>query len=542
MHTHIAVVHAVLLTIESDGQGLLLHPERLQQALQMLALPLSPSVAFSTTATRLRESERVREELQLCVDACIVPQVNMLALHKLSAYLLLHARRWSAQRRLQRLRVLADLSLHPPLQEAQTMVLSHYRAALSRDIRAKYRATAGNEPKYVCAGCEKRFASETLFEKHKRRGDRNPYHKRQRLLERVQLAQSMLLHQVKRTCSGVFFPAYFELLPEASLPRDYVPQLLDCMGQRGRPFAVAETGRTIRALDVLGDFLFVSQASQRGWIRFQTRPAFSLSPQACLRPIPGFDWETLRVQEKESYFRVNENLPAEIELKIRHRPALDAEVVGYVKKGEMIRCFAEIGDWLQVQFRKEDAVWLLRRSPLGSVSLPAAADRTEVNASPVRRRRVDRSLLPQDEVDDDEDAIFKDAIVTYEIDGRRVRHNCEKDPSLSRYKVSVFDALRYGGPQQSSDHLLRVPEFVLEKSFPAEGERESLPSPSPLSQRAIFDAVVACTESELRDWEAVERGDVCVEAVLQPWGRSMRDNAYAVVTDDEDLRAETDEE
>lgn len=57
------------------------------------------------------------------------------------------------------------------------------------------------------------------------------------------------------------FPAYYELVPNTSkwFAKDkvYSEQVLDKIGQQGRPFAAVEEGRTVRALDLFGDYLLV---------------------------------------------------------------------------------------------------------------------------------------------------------------------------------------------------------------------------------------------------------------------------------------------
>lgn len=57
-------------------------------------------------------------------------------------------------------------------------------------------------------------------------------------------------------------------------------------------------------------------------------------------------------------YAVNDLLPKETELKVRYEPFSEGEVVGYLRRDQVIECLAVIGDWLQVRFEKEDAAWI----------------------------------------------------------------------------------------------------------------------------------------------------------------------------------------
>jgi hypothetical protein len=64
---------------------------------------------------------------------------------------------------------------------------------------------------------------------------------------------------------------------------------------------------------------------------------------------------------------VNDLLPKETELKVRYQPVPDGEVVGYLRRDQVIECLAVIGDWLQVRYEKADGAWVRWRitSPAG---------------------------------------------------------------------------------------------------------------------------------------------------------------------------------
>lgn len=527
MNAHVSVMNALFNTIEGGSTSMLLHPERLQQALQMIGLPIAP------------------EEVQAAVDQMLIPGINRIGLHKFSDFVLHNAKRLSQQNSFQRMRIMADLFVNPPLNEAKAIILDnlHHRAFI--ETRMNYRLIPENKPKYMCEHCLKRFASEPLYHKHMKRGiRRNPYHKRLKVKEMIQHSQNMFLQQVKSAVTGVFYPAYYELLPPTRLPKEYMPQIFDLMGQAGRPFGVVESFRTIRALDVLGDYIMVSLSARLGWVRYKKgRHVF-------LRPIRGFDWDRMHIQDSITYYRVNDNLPKEIELKVRHRPALDADVVGYVKRGEIIQCMAVIDDWIQVKHGNEDAAWLLVRSPLNSEVITLAhspqpmrkgraSSPERKNFSPIRKRKVDNTTTPQDVQDEDEDLIFNDNIVTYEIDGKRYRNNVTKNPSITKIKVAVFNEIRYGDPDKgtSQDHILPIPSFIQKRIVP--DPHHLPPTPTEVSQKQIFDILVNCDESEIREWELVEAGFVDMDRIVNRFGASAKDAMYEV-EDDEDL--ENDEE
>ena len=55
---------------------------------------------------------------------------------------------------------------------------------------------------------------------------------------------------------------------------------------------------------------------------------------------------------------VNDLMPAETELKVRYMPKPEGEVLGYLRRGQVIECLAVIGDWLQVRYEQEDTAWV----------------------------------------------------------------------------------------------------------------------------------------------------------------------------------------
>ena len=59
---------------------------------------------------------------------------------------------------------------------------------------------------------------------------------------------------------------------------------------------------------------------------------------------------------------VNDALSPEVELKVRYQPLAEGEVLGYLRRNQVIECYAVIGDWLQVRYGKEDAAWVRWRT------------------------------------------------------------------------------------------------------------------------------------------------------------------------------------
>lgn len=505
MNVHVSLLQAIFTLLESGHKTLLLHPEKLEIALNMLCLPAG-SV----------------DQLQEIVDATLIPSIERIGFHKFSTHLLLALPRLVRANPSKRTKLLRDAKyFHPPLKEAKSVVLSFLSANALTHFRHYFRLNLRNKPRHVCSICLERFATERELQRHlakdillpqspssksgKGRGKgksgreepeerrtgttlnellgkaeerekrrRNTKHKRLLLEKAIYEAQFLLLKEVKFFLTGVRFPAYFELLPAETLPEDYLPQVFDQMGKLGRPMAVVEPFRTVRALDVLGEFLLVTLRGLTGWIRYRAgRTLF-------LRPLAGFDWDAQRVQETVSYYRVNDNLPPAIELKVRHRPdATTGEVLGYLRPGQVVPCYAVVGDWLQVKYGDEDAAWVMWRTSgereqareiAAAGKGSGAGERPgERFLKPIRKRKIDYSAKPSvaslGGFDDGEDGNYDDAIISYEIDGRAHRTDVLKNPAVSALKIQFFDFVRYGSRylRTNLDHLLLVPFILQEK-------------------------------------------------------------------------------
>ncbi|RYH18264.1 hypothetical protein EON65_27420 [archaeon] len=514
LHAHVSILTAVCLMLEGGVSTLMLQPERLEHAMTLITLPLPENM------------------VQPAVDETIVSTMRKIAMHKLSDYILNNAQHICQTSGVQRARVLADLMLHPPVQEAKAIILHSLRRAVFEELRDEYRKE--NKPLFSCDYCHKRFATARLLEKHVKKGLLNENHRRYALEEIIQKSQLFFLQEVKHSFTGCFFPAYFELLPATQLPKEYYPQVFDKIGQGGRPIGVVEPFRTIKAIDVLGEYLHVSLRGQLGWVRYRQGNMFYL------QPIAGFNWETLHVQDKVSYYRVNDNLPAEIELKIRHRPQMNSDVLGYLKTTQVVACLGKIDNWLQVRFENEDAGWIMVRPPdmksnaictkkvafdssatmqserRGSAvsGIRSSTGSSRRSPSPIRKRRVGSRATPVEETEEDVDDIFGDFIVTYEIAHKKYQSDTRKNPAVNKYKIEVYDHLRYGDIAKGThmDHLLLLPEFMCDdKKGSLYKVLSDGKSPWTISQQQLFDTVMGYSEDAWRQYDSKESGMLFLE-------------------------------
>lgn len=301
LNAHISILNSIFNRLQKDGDRsaavavasgqqssdsmqfrtcLLTHPLNIQQAFQLLALPLPT------------------EEVQTAVDRTIIPSIHRIGIAEFSDYLLTNAARISKQNQLQRMRMLADMTmLHPPIEEAKAIILDQLLFEQYSELRDEYRALPENKPLHECLHCRKRFAKKESFDKHLMKGDQSQEHRRHRLESIVHHSQLLFLQQVKTDFTGVIFPAYYELKPSRWLPRNYFPQVFDKVGSEGRPFGVVEPNRAIRALDVFGEYLHVSLHGRLGWIHYRT------GSREYLQTLRGFDWNKLHIQEDITYYR-----------------------------------------------------------------------------------------------------------------------------------------------------------------------------------------------------------------------------------------------
>ena len=284
LNAHISIINAIFSQCNGPGvHSLMISPLKFQQAFQMLALPLP------------------LDQVQGAVDATLVQAFNAIGLHKFSDFVLSNAQRLCNENKIARMRILADVLFHPPGQEARTIVYDHLHHVSFNELRDRYRSIPENAPMFACPICHKRFVKEKHLSKHMAKGSSSSEHRKHRLKEVIHHSQVLFLQDVKHTLTDVFFPAYYELRHPFFLPKHYYPQVFDKIGKEGRPFGVVEANRTVRVLDVFGEYLHVVLHGEMGWVRYRDEKQFFLQP-ACANQ-EGFDWDKLHIQETTTYYR-----------------------------------------------------------------------------------------------------------------------------------------------------------------------------------------------------------------------------------------------
>lgn len=346
---HTALCKAVFIDLGADPSSLFMPFLQMERALNMMALPCG------------------QQNLQKAVHACQVTNQPLISFKKFVAYTKEHASEIVKGASLKRLRIQTDLYFRPPIEEAKSIILDHYRHSAKIDIRKNYRAQLERQPAFVCPTCHDRFINQKSFDRHMEKGPRNTEHKRQALAKSVHESQTYFLRKSKFMVTGTYFPAFFELVPEYNLLEDYIPQVFDSMGDEGRPVGTVEPHEVQLVEDVLGDYLQISYEGRMGWIKYQLpheKERYSrVLRKACVHDVPYFSWEKLQVNSKPIYYQVRNDpiLPSTFELKVRLRPVLDAEVVGALSKGQIIESRAHVGEWLQIRFGKHDAAWVVMK-------------------------------------------------------------------------------------------------------------------------------------------------------------------------------------
>jgi hypothetical protein len=284
LNAHISILHAIFSQLGGgSANSLTLSPLLLQQAFHTLALPLPLN------------------EVQHTVDATLVRAVSAVGLHKFSDFVLSNAQRLCRENKIQRMRVLADLYFNPPAEEARTIIYDHLHHATFVELRDKYRSIPENAPLYACPECHKRFTRQKHLDKHLAKGSSSSEHRRHQMKEVIHHSQVLFLQHIKHDLTDVFYPAYYELKPAHQLPKNFYPQVFDKIGKEGRPFGVVEANRTVRVLDVFGEYLHVNLHGELGWIRYRDGKVHYLQP-ACANQ-EGFDWDKLHIQETPTYYR-----------------------------------------------------------------------------------------------------------------------------------------------------------------------------------------------------------------------------------------------
>ena len=334
----------------ADRESLLIHPEQLEKIFQHLCLPLS------------------KEDLQESVNQTLMNWSCSKSGFKKVCIHVKHIAHFAAKKKkLQRIRYLSDLYFHPPIYEAKKMILDCITYQHTVKVRKEYRHLQGKAPKFMCYYCGKRFPTDKAYEKHQAEGDTGYDHKRFHMHLAVYQAQRVVLRKAKKVFSNVFFPSFWELVPEKYLPLDYSPQVFDKVGDEGRPIGVVCGDRTIRVEDMLGDYVQIAYEGAFGWTRYKMGRDMILRT-AC-SDVPGFSWDHVRIFETPRYYRVDPKLDASTEIKVRYLPKIAGEVCGALRPGEIVECRAVLGDWLQIIYHHEACAWVISVSHAGDHSI-----------------------------------------------------------------------------------------------------------------------------------------------------------------------------
>ncbi len=176
-----------------------------------------------------------------------VPKQNLLGFHKVKKYVLQSGRRIARHHPVARASVMSDYSWHPPLGLAKDIITDHAAYSLRLQLVKQYRSQPNSAPAHLCQSCGTRFASSKAWAAHAARRHFAAEHRELKQRRAIFEAQSALLRHAKFLVSKRLFPAYFTLVPEKSLPVDYYPQIMDYIGEEGRPMGAIEPEMLIRA-------------------------------------------------------------------------------------------------------------------------------------------------------------------------------------------------------------------------------------------------------------------------------------------------------
>ena len=235
--------------------------------------------------------------------------------------------------RLERLRLKSEnLFKSNSLEDARKIFETTSLSARRREITKRYRNEQGADSMYVCSFCERRFNNSKNLEKHQKRvKDHRKY------LLNLQISDSYhdIVLRAKYFLTGTIFPAYYLLNNKLKYLRDLSPQVFDSRGREGRPIGVIEPELTIRVEDVLGDWMQVRHDNVLGWVQFREGSFHVLLP--AYREIRGY-WDNLKCWSRPVIYKVSDDLPEYVELKVRQSPQVqDGIVCGFLTKGMVVR-------------------------------------------------------------------------------------------------------------------------------------------------------------------------------------------------------------
>jgi hypothetical protein len=135
----------------------------------------------------------------------------MIGLMKFVKYLKAESFALARTNKMMRYRVLMDIYLKPPLEEAKTIVLQYTRAEEMRRIMLEYRALPGKAPKHLCQFCGRRFLNDKQILRHQRKIS---HHLRYMQKQDIFDSLTFILRRAKYFMTGTYFPCFYEVLFE----------------------------------------------------------------------------------------------------------------------------------------------------------------------------------------------------------------------------------------------------------------------------------------------------------------------------------------
>ena len=315
--SHLAIITCIFILQECD-ENYFLEPQKIDRVFNALCLPL-------------READAVR-----ALNETVLIGKNMIGIKKMTKFIKGNSYNVSLTNKLKRFQLLADLIVRAPIEEAKTILRTFHKAEETRRLLKEYRGMNGKEPKFLCQFCYKRFVSAKMLARHNRKLSQH-----QRYLQKEDIMASMqyVLRRAKFFMTGTYFPAFYELVPHERLPAGHLPQIFDSHGMEGRPIGVLEESRSVRVEDSLGYWVKIRWEGGHGWMLFRTKFTDILVP--ALSSISKSFWVSATVWERPNYYRVSEDLPDNVEIKVRWLPVLTgpgSDVLGYLTKGQIVEC------------------------------------------------------------------------------------------------------------------------------------------------------------------------------------------------------------
>jgi len=132
----------------------------------------------------------------------------MIGLIKFVKYLKAESFELAQTNKMTRYRVLLDMLLKPPTEEARNVIIQFTRDEEMRRIMLEYRSLSGKAPKYPCQLCGKRFVNAKLLLRHQRKvSQHHRYMQKQEILASLHF----ILRRAKYFMTGTYFPCFYEV-------------------------------------------------------------------------------------------------------------------------------------------------------------------------------------------------------------------------------------------------------------------------------------------------------------------------------------------